>query len=294
MTVLRWALRCLKDGHRGRVLLGRKPCGPPELPPTDSRGLELIEAGLTWSATMADCLEEGMPEVLRERPAGEPAGGVQHLRVLIANERQDRLAILADVVAGMGHEVVARETSVQDAGRATARERPDVAIVGLGASREHALGLISGIVREAFCPVIAVTHTHDPDWVDEVAMRGVYAYVLEGKPEELQSAIAITLRRFADYQTLHGAFERGNAQTLQELESTRIRQRDALALHDGVVQGLAVAQLALQLDFTEQSREALEATLSQAKALVARAVEELTASGISYEQLIRDAAGHPV
>lgn len=242
---------------------------------------------------MANSLEEGMPELLKARRVSEPAGGVQHLRVLIANERQDRLAILAGVVAGMGHEVVARETSVQDVGPATARERPDVAIVGLGKSHQHALDLISGIVREAFCPVIAVTHTHDPDWVDEVAMRGVYAYVLEGNPQELQSAIEITLRRFADYQTMQGAFERGNTQTLQELESIRIRQRDALALHDGVVQGLAVAQLALQLDYPEHSREALESTLSQAKALVARAVEELTESGISHEQLIRDAARQP-
>jgi AmiR/NasT family two-component response regulator len=243
---------------------------------------------------MADCLEEGVSELLKEGPVGKTPAAVQHLRVLIANERQDRLAILAAVVGGMGHEVVARETSVQDVGPATARERPDVAIVGLGESHQHALDLISGIVREAFCPVIAVTHTHDPEWVDEVAMRGVYAYVLEGKPEELQSAIEVTLRRFADYQTLYGAFERGNAQTLRELESVRVRQRAALALHDGVVQGLAVAQLALQLDYTEQSREALEATLSQAKALVAQAVEELAASGISHEQLTRDAAGQRV
>jgi hypothetical protein len=61
-----------------------------------------------------------------------------------------------------------------------------------------------------------------------------------------------------------------------------------------VVQGLAVAQLALQLDYTDQSREALEATLWQAKALVARAVEELAASGVSHEQLIRDAARQAV
>lgn len=242
---------------------------------------------------MAGYVEEGMPELLRERPFGLPGGPVQHLRVLIANERQDRLAILASVVAAMGHEVVASETSVQDVGPATARERPDVAIVGLGVSREHALDLISGIVREAFCPVIAVTHTHEPEWVDAVAARGAYAYILEENPDDLQSAITITLRRFTDYQTLQGAFERGNEQNRQELETIRIRQRDALALHDGVVQGLAVAQLALQLDFTEHSREALEATLLQAKALVARAVQELAASGISHEQLIRDAARQP-
>jgi hypothetical protein len=36
--------------------------------------------------------------------------GIHHLRVLIANERRDRLELLARVVDGLGHEVIARET----------------------------------------------------------------------------------------------------------------------------------------------------------------------------------------
>jgi hypothetical protein len=36
----------------------------------------------------------------------------------------------------------------------TARERPDVALVGLGESSDHALGLIEKIVHESACPVI--------------------------------------------------------------------------------------------------------------------------------------------
>ena len=35
--------------------------------------------------------------------------GIEHLRILIANERRDRLELLAQVVAGLGHEVIARE-----------------------------------------------------------------------------------------------------------------------------------------------------------------------------------------
>jgi AmiR/NasT family two-component response regulator len=291
--VLPSAMRCHNDRYRG-FAAGPQATRPGEIPPHIPRGLDRLQLACTGSAIAPSVWRNAMHVLPRESSAGEPARGVQHLRVLIANERQDRLAILANVVAGMGHKVVASETSVRDVGPATAKERPDLAIVGLGESHEHALGLISGIVRESFCPVIAVTHTHDPDWVDQVAMRGVYAYVLEGNPDELQSAIEITLRRFADYQTLHRAFDRGNAQALREREFVRVRQRDALALHDGLVQGLAVAQLALRLDRTEQSREALEATLLQAKALVARAVEELAASGISLEQLISDAAGQPI
>jgi hypothetical protein len=36
----------------------------------------------------------------------------EHLRVLIANERTDRLALVAPIVAALGHEVIAREIDV--------------------------------------------------------------------------------------------------------------------------------------------------------------------------------------
>src|SRR6187397_1561004 len=133
---------------------------------------------------------------------------LKHLRVLIANERRDRLELLANVVIGLGHDVIAREIYVKEVGVATARERPDVALVGLGSSSEHALELISEIVREASCPVIAILHADDPAYVHEAAKRGVFAYIIDGTPEELQSAIDITLQRFSEYKSLQGAFGR--------------------------------------------------------------------------------------
>jgi AmiR/NasT family two-component response regulator len=131
-----------------------------------------------------------------------------HLRVLIANERRDRLELLAQVVSGLGHEVIAREIYVKEVGAVTERERPDVALVGLGLSSEHALQLIAEIVREASCPVIALLSAKDPAYVHEAAKRGVFAYIVDGDAEELQSAIDITLQRFAEYQNLQGAFGR--------------------------------------------------------------------------------------
>ncbi len=133
---------------------------------------------------------------------------IRHLRVLIANERRDRLALLAQVVAGLGHEVIAREIDVKEVGAVTARERPDVALVGLGLHSEHALELISEIVREASCPVIALLSAKDPSYVHEAAKRGVFAYIVDSEPDELQSAIDITLQRFGEYHTLQGAFGR--------------------------------------------------------------------------------------
>jgi AmiR/NasT family two-component response regulator len=133
---------------------------------------------------------------------------VQHLRVLIANERRDRLELLAQVVIALGHDVIARETEVTAVAELTAAERPDVALVGLGESSQHALDLISEIVRGASCPVVAILNNDDPTYVHEAARRGVFAYIVEGTPDELQSAIDITLQRFSEYQSLQGAFGR--------------------------------------------------------------------------------------
>jgi response regulator NasT len=132
----------------------------------------------------------------------------EHLRVLIANERKDRLALVAPIVAALGHEVIAREIDVENVGGVTARERPDVALVGLGESSDHALGLIERIVHEAACPVIALIHAPDPHFVKEASKRGVFAYITDADGQDWQSAIDIVLRRFAEYHDLEGAFGR--------------------------------------------------------------------------------------
>jgi AmiR/NasT family two-component response regulator len=131
-----------------------------------------------------------------------------HMRVLIANERKDRLALVAPIVAGLGHEVIAREIEVEDVGPVTARERPDVALVGLGESSEDALGLIEKIVKEAACPVIVLLHAPDPAFVKEASKRGVFAYITEADSLDWQSSIDIVLRRFAEFRDLEGAFGR--------------------------------------------------------------------------------------
>jgi AmiR/NasT family two-component response regulator len=132
----------------------------------------------------------------------------EHLRVLIANERRDRLALVAPIVASLGHEVIAREIEVDDVGPVTARERPDVALVGLGESSDHALTLIEKIVQEAACPVIVLIHAPDPHFVREASKRGIFAYISDAEPSDWQSSIDIVLRRFTEYHDLEGAFGR--------------------------------------------------------------------------------------
>ena len=99
----------------------------------------------------------------------------EHLRVLIANERRDRLALVAPIVAALGHEVIAREVEVDDVRRrhrqGATRRRARRAGREL---RARTRGLITRIVQEAACPVIAP----DPRARSRLHQGGVEAVLL--------------------------------------------------------------------------------------------------------------------
>jgi AmiR/NasT family two-component response regulator len=131
------------------------------------------------------------------------------LRVLIADGQGERIDHVRATVASLGHEVIAHEATLEDVGPATATLKPDVAVVIVGDSSEHSLGMIDRIVREAACPVIAILAVQDQAFINEAARRGIFAYIAhEDEAGELQSSIDIVLRRFAEYQNLEGAFGR--------------------------------------------------------------------------------------
>ena len=221
------------------------------------------------------------------------ADGGHHLRILIANEREDHLVLLEKVVEGMGHQVVAHETDVTHVAAVTARVRPDLALVGLGLSSVHGLDLVAEIVRESYCPVIAVLAKKDSVWVNDAAQRGLFAYVVGDDQEEIQSAIDITLRRFAEQQAARGAFERRDAEAVLEREAASLRQRQALDVHESVVQSLAIAKLASDLGRADESRRALNDGLQAARDIVTRSLRELKKDGVPVAQLIRDSASNP-
>ncbi len=131
------------------------------------------------------------------------------LQILIANETDQRLDVITVAVERLDHEIVARALQVEDVGPLSRQHMPDVALVGLGLNDTHSLDMISSIVHEAACPVIAILDSTDESYVNEAAKRGVFAYVvMDGDSGELQNALDITLRRFAEFHNLEGAFGR--------------------------------------------------------------------------------------
>ncbi len=194
---------------------------------------------------------------------------MNRLRVLVANERQDRLVNVAAVVAGLGHEVIAPQIEVSEVGLVTAREQPDVAFVGLGESSQHALELIEQIVHEAACPVVALLHEPDPEFVVEAARRGVFAYITDGDPQEWQNSIEIVLRRFAEYRDLEGAFKR---RTITERAKGILMERHAVD-EEGAFQMLRDHARSTQSVLVETAQSIIDGTLKNEKSVRQTATE---------------------
>ena len=131
------------------------------------------------------------------------------LRVLVANEDRGRLEEIAGVIGQLGHDVVAREIEVTDVAAAARDLHPDVAIVGLHDHHaDHALGMIGEIIGEAMCPVIAVTQGEDPEFVQQAAATGIFAYASSFEADALKSAIDVALQRFDQAAQLEHAIAR--------------------------------------------------------------------------------------
>jgi len=75
------------------------------------------------------------------------------LRVLIADENEQRPDETAAIIGSLAHEVVSRLTDVSDVARPPKPERPDVAW-RVSARTGACPRLVSEIVRQAACPVI--------------------------------------------------------------------------------------------------------------------------------------------
>jgi response regulator NasT len=131
------------------------------------------------------------------------------LRVLIADQDQQRIAEIAGVISGLGHTVVGRLLDVAEIAEATRHESPDVAIVGVDGGQSHGLDLISAIVKQAACPVIADIDGADDSFIEKAARRGIFAYVRHGDQPDMEHAIDIVLNRYAEFSRLHGALRTG-------------------------------------------------------------------------------------
>jgi response regulator NasT len=129
------------------------------------------------------------------------------LRVLVADENKRALDGIADILRGLGHEVVARATSVDGVSAAVDEEHPDVAMVKLHGDDEHALGLIEELGDRRGCAVVALLDGEDSDFVARAADHGIIGYAQPVDAETVRSSLEVAIRRFAELSELGDAVD---------------------------------------------------------------------------------------
>ena len=140
-----------------------------------------------------------------------PRVGTKHetnLTVLLADEDEEALYALGNVLAELGHEVTPFAVSVQEAADLIVREDPDLTIVVVHQDDDHALALIAEVVETASGPVIArLRGRDDMDFVARAADRGISAYVESNDPHQVQASIEVTIRRYREAARLNEKVE---------------------------------------------------------------------------------------
>jgi response regulator NasT len=130
------------------------------------------------------------------------------LRILLANEREEDLRHLGEVLDGLGHEVVPFAVSVSEAVELIAREDPDVAFVVFDGDDEHGLALLSETVEYASGPVlVTLRQTESTQTVARAADMGIAGYVDSWEPQDVQGAIEVALRRHRESERLNEKVE---------------------------------------------------------------------------------------
>src|SRR3954462_1938929 len=135
--------------------------------------------------------------------ADSSATGERNLRILLANEREEDLRALGDVLDGLGHEVTPFAVSVAEAAELIAREDPDVAFVVLDGDDEHGLALISETVTFATGPVlVSVRQAESSSTIARAADMGIAGYVDSWEPTDVQAAIDVALHQHREHERL--------------------------------------------------------------------------------------------
>jgi response regulator NasT len=127
-----------------------------------------------------------------------------NLTILLADEDEQALTKLGQVLQGLGHEVTPFAVSVDEATELIVREEPDLAIVVVHQDDDHALALITEAVETASGPVIAqLRGSDDMDFVARAAEHGIAAFVESNDPREVQASIEVTIRRYREAARLN-------------------------------------------------------------------------------------------
>lgn len=146
----------------------------------------------------------------------------KHLRIAVADDELDMREYLQRFLPRLGHEVVAAVENGRQLVEACHELAPDLVITDIKMPELDGIEAAASIFRDRPTPVILVSAFHDPELIERAEQDHVMAYLVKPiKLADLETAIAISMRRYEQFQSLR----REATDLRQALEDRKIIER---------------------------------------------------------------------
>lgn len=128
----------------------------------------------------------------------------QPLRIGVADDEPEMLDYYRQTLAALGHEIVAQASTGAELIEQCRRTRPDLVITDIKMPDKDGLEAAVEISRERPTPVVLVSAYHDAELIARALQDHVLAYLVKPiKQADLETAVALAMRRFQEFQALH-------------------------------------------------------------------------------------------
>jgi len=158
------------------------------------------------------------------------------LRIAVAEDDIDHLALLQRTLKKMGHEIVGTAATGRELVELCRVQQPGLVITDIRMPDMDGLDAATEIYEIEPVPIIVATSHCEPEFIERAQERHILAFLVKPIDEaNLTPAIAIVLRRFKEFQAL----QQENASLVQALEERKVIER---------AKGLLMKQLRIDED----------------------------------------------
>jgi AmiR/NasT family two-component response regulator len=126
------------------------------------------------------------------------------LRIAVAEDESELRDYFQETLSKLGHQVVCMAQNGRELVESCRHAQPDLVITDIKMPDLDGIEAASEVCRNTPIPVILVSAYHDPELIARAEASQVFAFLVKPiKKADLETAIAISMRRFGEFQVLH-------------------------------------------------------------------------------------------
>ncbi|MCW9059538.1 MAG: ANTAR domain-containing protein [Gammaproteobacteria bacterium] len=134
------------------------------------------------------------------------------LRVMLVDDRDERVELLRVPLMAAGHEIIARVHPEDDLQARVQEWKPDIIIVDMDSPSRDTLEQMRCITRDQPRPIVMFAESEDRNLIHDAVQAGVSAYIVDGLGHKrVIPILEVAIARFNEFQNLR-----------RELEETRL------------------------------------------------------------------------